>query len=305
MTSPPPTPPPRWLVVGGFVLLTVIWGTTWAVIRVGLRGMPPFTGVSLRFAIAGALLFALAPVMKVRFGTHPHERRLWLILGCLSFCGSYGIVYWSEQWVPSGLASVLFATFPLLVAILAHLFLPGERMTRAGAIGVLVGFAGVAVVFSEDFTKLGGPGVARGAVVFLGSPIVSSIAYVCTKKWGKGIHPLSLSAPPMVFTAVVMGIVALLVERDRPVTWTGESLGALFYLAVAGTALTFTVYYWLLSFLPATRLSLMAYLIPVVAVILGATVFDEPLTAKVVAGSALVVVGVALAGRRNAPTDEP
>jgi drug/metabolite transporter (DMT)-like permease len=114
-------PEARQAAPGGSVhLLTLVWGTTWAAIRVGLQGMPPFTAVALRFAIATVILLAIARAMKVRLGAEPHEKTLWLVNGALIFSVSYGVVYWSEQYVPSGLAAILFATFAL-VTLFAHL----------------------------------------------------------------------------------------------------------------------------------------------------------------------------------------
>ena len=113
--------------IGVFALLTVIWGTTWAAIRVSLEGIPPVTGVAIRFALAGLVLVAIGRLRGVRFGRLPGEARLWWINAATTFAGSYGIVYWGEQWVPSGLAAVLFATLPLWIVILGHFLLPGER----------------------------------------------------------------------------------------------------------------------------------------------------------------------------------
>lgn len=287
------------LLVVVFAVLCLIWGTTWAAIRVQLRGLPPFTGVAARFAIASALLLAIALVLNVPLGRSAIERRLWVVNGALSFFASYGIVYWSEQYVPSGLAAVLFATFPLFVTVFAHGFLDGERMTRRSVVGVLLGFAGVATIFSEDFERLGGPQVALAAVVMLGSPLVSAVSNIALKRWGSGIHPISLAAVPMAITAVAMTPVALVAERGRAVVWDAPSIAALLYLAVFGSAITFTGYYWLMSHLPATRIALIAYLTPVVAVATGALWLDEPVTPKTVAGAALVLAGVALASRKN------
>lgn len=278
-----------------FVLLSLIWGTTWAAIRIGLEGIPPFTGVALRFAIASAMLLAVAPFMGVRFGRLRAERRLWIANAALSFCGSYGIVYWAEQYVPSGLAATLFATFPLFVALIAHAALPAERLSVRAAIGVLVGFGGVALIFSEDFARLGGRGVALAAIVMLGSPIVSAVANVAIKKWGSGIHPVSLAAVPMAIAAVVMGGVAAAVEREKPIVFSTSSVVALLYLGVFGSAITFTLYYWLMNRIAASRASLIAYVTPVVAVAIGAVFLDEPVTPKTIGGALLVIGGVALA----------
>jgi drug/metabolite transporter (DMT)-like permease len=286
------------LLIAVFVLLALIWGTTWAAIRVQLRGVPPFTGVALRFAIASALLFAVAFALKIPLGRTAVERRLWLVNGALSFFASYGIVYWCEQYVPSGLTAVLFATFPLFLTLLAHGTLEGERMTRRTVFGVLVGFAGVATIFSEDFELLGGPQVGFAAVVMLASPIVSAVSNVALKRWGAGFHPISLAAVPMAIAAVAMAPVAWATERNLAMTWDASSIGALVYLAVFGSAVTFTGYYWLMAHIPATRLALIAYLTPVFAVATGALWLDEPLTPKMILGAAFVLAGVGLASRR-------
>ena len=286
-------------MIGGFALLILIWGTTWAAIRIGLQGVPPFTGVAVRFAIAGVVLLALALAAGVRLGRAPHEKALWLANGVLSFCLSYSIVYWSEQYIPSGLAAVLFATNPLFVAALAHFLLADERLAPGAVAGLLLGFAGVAVIFSDDLALLGGEQVRHAALVMLVSPLVSAIATVAVKRWGTGVHPLSVSAVPMLFTGVVIGGVALLFERGRPVVFDGRSVGAILYLAVLGSAVTFTVYYWLLARVTATRLALISYVIPVVALAVGAVLFAEPLRARILAGSALILVGVVLVSRQR------
>jgi drug/metabolite transporter (DMT)-like permease len=278
-------------------LLVLIWGTTWAAIRMGLAGIPPMTGVALRFGIAAVVLLALTPFFGVRLGRLPNERWLWGANGLLTFCLSYGIVYWAEQWVPSGLTAVLFATFPLFVALLAHVLIPGERLTGVGSLGILVGFAGVAVIFSEDFAKLGGPAAKRAAIVFLLSPLSSALGSVLVKRWGKGVHPLSITAVPMALTAVVMGVVAAVAERGRPLVFDRPAVLGLLYLALLGSAVTFTLYFWLLARLPATALSLINYVIPVVAVSVGTLGLGEPLTARILAGTVLVIAGVALALR--------
>ena len=274
-----------------------IWSTTWAVIRVGLDTMPPFTAAALRFAIAGAGLLALALIRRVPLGRTRRERGLWLINGTLNFAGSYGIVYWAEQWVPSGLTAVIFSSFPLFLAPLAHLMLPGERLTpRAGA-GVLVGFAGIAVIFSEDFALLGGPGVARGAVVMLGSPIVCAFSSAAVKRWGVGVHPLSLTSVPMLICAVILGTLALLFEGARPIIWNRAAMGSLLYLAIAGSGVTFLLYFWLLQRVKATRVALMAYVVPVLALFVGILFMGEPATPRTYLGAGVVVLGVAIASR--------
>jgi drug/metabolite transporter (DMT)-like permease len=325
-------------------LLTLIWGTTWAAIRLGLRGIPPFTGVALRFAIGAAALLAAARALGVRLrGGHapspaplasavppqpataavtamsaapaaplvagaPRSSpwRVWLVNGLMTFFIPYGLVYWAEQWVPSGLTAVLFATSPLWVALAAHVALPAERLRAATAAGVLLGFAGVAVIFSEDLRALGGPRVAGAAALLLIAPLTASIGVVAMKRWAAGMHPLTIVAMPMALTAAAMGCVALATEAGQPVRLAGLPLAALLYLALCGSALSFTLYFWLLGRLPATTLSLINYLTPIVALLIGGAALGEPFTARTLAGSALVVGGVAVAmrvGSEKAPRD--
>lgn len=285
----------RSLTYAALAVLILIWGTTWAVIRIGLRGLPPFTGVAMRFGIAAIVLFAVARAFGVRPERDRRARVLGAVNAALAFSLSYGVVYWAEQWVPSGLASVLFSTFPLMVAGLAHFALPGERIQLASAAGILVGFLGVLVIFSEDLAALGGQQAVTASIVFLLSPLAAAVANVVVKRWGKGVHPLSLTAPPMAATAVIMGVLAVIFERGRELSFDASSVGALLYLAIAGTAVTFFLYFWLLDRLPATRLSLITYGIPVVAVTVGTLGLGEPFTGRMLMGSGLVLVGVSLA----------
>ncbi len=275
-------------------VVTLIWGSTWAAIRVGLEGVPPFAGVALRFGVAALILLALARVLGARMGTGRREVGLWLINGLGTFVFTYGTVYWAEQRVPSGLTSVLFATFPLFVAVLAHFGLPGDRLRAIAVLGVVAGFAGVAVIFSEDLAAVGAPGASGAAGLLLVASFAAAAANVAVKRWGEGIHPVALIAPPMALAAVLMGIASLVFERGRPLVLDAVSAGTVLYLAVFGSVVTFSLYFWLLQRMRASRLALINYLSPVFAVALGAALFGEQLTPRVVAGAALVIAGVAV-----------
>lgn len=307
-SSPGPRSPGRPGVegvdLGVFAVLTLIWGTTWAAIRVALEGIPPLTGVAVRFAFAGAVLLIVARARGLVLGRDPIERRLWVVNAVCTFAGSYGIVYWAEQWVPSGLAAVLFATMPIWVVLLGWLLLPGERVGPGRLAAVLIGFAGVAVIFSEDFGRLGGVEVRRAAAILLAAPLVSALGAVCLRRWGKGISPISLGAVPMLMTGAGLGLVAAVVERGRPVVWSPAPWLATLYLALFGSALTFSLYFWLLARQSALFSSLISYTVPVVAVGVGWLAFREPVTPRLALGGALVLAGVALiVGRpRGRPT---
>jgi drug/metabolite transporter (DMT)-like permease len=281
--------------------LTLVWGTTWAAITVSLRGLPPFTGVALRFAIAAACLIGYARFMAIPLAAaNSRERRLRVLHALLTFCTSYGVVFWAEQWVPSGLASVLFATFPLLVAVIAHFVLPNERMTAPVLVGITVGFAGIAVIFGDEFDLVGGKAVLTAAAVMLVSPLAGAVVSVTVKRWGAGMHPVPFNAVAMAAAAVIMGGLALAVERHRPVVFDPAPVAALLYMAIVGTALTFPLYFWLLEHMQARQVALIGYGTPVVALFLGVAVMGEAMTLKTWVGSAMVVVGVAIASHARA-----
>jgi drug/metabolite transporter (DMT)-like permease len=289
-------------VAPALALLIGIWGTTFAAIRVGLQGIPPLTGLSLRFLLAGAVLVLVG---AARGKAWPGDRREWA-LAATNALGTFGVpyvlTYWAEQTLPSGLTAVLFSTFPLFVAGLAHLVLAAERLRWSHAGGMLLGCLGVAVLFSEELSALGGSGARRVALLFLIGPLLSAGAHVAVKRWGRGVSPLTLTCLPVLAAGAVAGLGALALERQRPLTLDATSVGALVYLALAGTVVTFLVYFWLLERVRATRLSLITYGIPVVAVSVGALFLGEQLTLRMLAGGAMVLAGVGLVmglGRRT------
>lgn len=282
----------------------LVWGTTWAAIRIGLGGVPPFTGAAVRFAVSAALLFAAHPLFRLRLDTRPVARRLWLVNGLLIFFVSYGTVYLSEQSLPSGLAAILFATFPLMVAALAHFLLPGESASASTWLGVTLGLAGVTLIYSEDLAALGGTRARIAATWFLLSPLATAIANVLAKRWARDVHPISLTAVPMAIGAACLGAAAAFLERDLPVRWDAPSILSVAYLALFGSVLTFGLYFWLLARLPATKVALVAYGTPVVAVLVGTLFLGEPFTARIGAGALTVLAGVGVATRGGRPASK-
>ncbi len=284
--------------LASYVALVVIWGTTWAAIRVGLEGMPPMTSAALRFAVASLALLPFVWRLRLRLGTSSVERRLWLVNAAFTFLGSYGVVYWAEQHVPSALAAVLFATFPLFVAVFAHFGLPSERLGPARLLGVLLGFAGTVVLFSDDLAH--GSATLVPALVFLLSPTCAAIGQVLVKRSGGGVHALSLTLVPMAISAGVFAVLALSFERGREVHLGPRSVASFLYLGVLGSAVAFYLYFQLLQRMDATRLSLLTYLCPLVAVVVGVVFLKERLTSAMVLGMLVILSGVGLASRSAA-----
>jgi drug/metabolite transporter (DMT)-like permease len=290
----------RGRVVAVFALLTLIWGTTWAAIRVALEGIPPLTGVAIRFTLAGAVLLAWARWRGVRFGFDALAWRLWLTNALFTFVGSYGLVYWAEQTLPSGLTSILWATFPLWVVLLGRWMLPAERVSAVRLFGVGLGFAGMVILFSEDLEREIAPGATWVGTVLLAAPLMAAVASLAMKRWGGGLPPESLSAMSMLLGGLLFAPVAAVAEHGRSLSFTWRPWLATAYLAVVGSAVTFPLYFWLLARRSAVKASLISYTAPIIAVVVGIALFDEPMTGRLAAGAACILAGVAAALRSPA-----
>lgn len=285
-----PRPPLVFLLTA---LLCLVWGSTWVVIQGGLASLPPFSSAAIRFALAAACMSGLVVVLGKREGGAAPGWKLSLVLGTLNFAGSYGIVYWSETRLPSGLVSVLWAVFPMLQATLGHFLLRGERLGAWQLAGFVLGFLGVASLFATDLRALGPGAVPAGALVLV-APLVSAFGTTAVKRFGAGTSSLALNRNGMWIGAACLGALALLLEREATFTWDRGALLSLAYLSLCGTVLTFGIYFWLLRHVPASQLSVIAYVTPAIALALGALVNDEPLTRWTVLGFAGIVAGVFL-----------
>jgi drug/metabolite transporter (DMT)-like permease len=281
------------LLVG---LLCFVWGSTWLAIQFGLADVPPFTGAAARFFLAAVCMVFVVRLLAHKEGGERPGPRLVLCTAIFNFFLTYGSVYWAEQYLPSAIASILFALFPIFVALLAHFFLQDERLGARHVIGFTLGFLGVILLFCTD-VQGHGPHAVTAVMVFLVCPVSSAVGTVLLRKWGQHVSSLRLNRDGMFVGAALLGVVALFVERDVEVRWTPAALGSLVYLAMVGTVLAFGLYFWLLRYAPAYKLAVIPYVTPVVAVTLGFFVAGEPFGATTAAGLALILLGVLMVTR--------
>ncbi|HUP00842.1 MAG TPA: EamA family transporter [Gemmatimonadota bacterium] len=291
--------------LGLLVLLALIWGSTWLVIKIGLADLPPFLSAALRFALAAAILFFLARLRAVPLLGSRRAHLIFLGLGLTVYWVSYGVVYWGEQYLASGLTAVLFATNPLFTLLLAQGVLPAERVTPRKLLGVALGFLGVVLIYRADlaFTH---PRAPIAAVIMLLSPLAAAVSTVAIKRWAGHVHPYNLTILPMGYGAAALFLTSILTEEMGDARWSAGAIGSVVYLAVLGSVIAFVAYYTLLRQIPVTTLNLLSYVFPVVAVGLGYLILDEVLPPLAVAGAVLIVAGIALATwrRRVAPAPE-
>jgi drug/metabolite transporter (DMT)-like permease len=284
-----------------YALLCFVWGSTWLVIKIGYGGLGPFNVAALRFLMAGALF---APLIWVFGARWPRGREEWLLVswvGLVMFAGDYGLIYWGEQFLDSGLTAILFATLPLITILFAHAYLPGERITLRKLTGTLVAFLGVVSLFG-DRVRLDAA-QAGPMLAIVASAVCAATVGVASKRHGSALHPAALNAPAMIGGAVILMAVSLvagdgfMLPRDEA-TW-----GAIAYLAIAGSVLTFLIYFTLLKTWSVTSLSFISVFTPAIALLLGFVFLDERPTLLTGVGAALVLIGVVLAVTKEG-TDE-
>jgi drug/metabolite transporter (DMT)-like permease len=287
----------RFMIVVAYVLVCLIWGSTWLFIKVGLGSIPPLYGVAIRFTLAASILLAINGFRRKRIPLDRESRFLYAVMGVLSFSVPFALVYWSEQYIPSGLASVLFAVYPFVVAVLSHLMLPHEKMNAFKFLGISLGFVGILVIFWSDLHFGDADTLAMGAVVL--STILQGTSLIIVKKRGRHIDPVTLNSGGMLVGLVIMYLMAFFLEDFSAVHFDAPGIGSILYLGTFGTVVTFVAYYWLLKRAEAVYLSLTSLVTPVIALILGAIFLDEKPSGSVFWGAALVLSGILIANGRE------
>jgi drug/metabolite transporter (DMT)-like permease len=290
----------RSLVLGLYALLVLIWSSTWVAIKIGLEDCPPLLGAGIRFAIAGLVLLAIAAVQRRPLRTD------WLLAAVLAlapFAFAYGLVYWGEQYVPSGLAAVLFGVLPLYTALLAGMLLPEEPLRAPLLLGVLIGIAGLALAFLES-VELGADKAALGAAALALAPLGAAVGGVAQKRRAAELDAVVLNGWAMLAGGLLLLLVSAFSEDWGAAVWSAESVGSIAYLALFGSAVAFVTLTVLLRHISAQAVSFLAMLLPFGALVFGATLYDEPITARALAGAALVATGLLIAQRSRRQRDE-
>jgi len=277
-----------WILYAGCVL---VWSSTWVVIAVGLDGVAPFLGAGIRFALAGLGVLLAARLTGRSLGT---DWRLSAIVGVLPFATTYGLIYWAEQYVPSGLTAVLFGVLPLYMALLAAALLPDEPLRGRLVAGMAVAIGGLALAFGQSL-HLGGEHAALAALAVIVSPLASAAGNVAIKRRGGRVDPLAMNGWAMLTGGLLLLAVSALAEDWGATTWSADSVFSILYLAAFGTGFTFVTLTVLIRELPAVTTSFIALIIPFGALALGALVRGEQVTAPAVAGAVLVAAGIAVA----------
>jgi drug/metabolite transporter (DMT)-like permease len=283
-----------------YCALCAVWGSTWLVIKVGLRDLPPLWFAGIRMALACALIapFALGLARSGRSSARGQTLRI-LWAGLLQIGVNYACIFLAEERIDSGLAAVLFATFPLFAGLFAHWMLPAEPLTPRRVGSAALGLLGVAVIEAPALATLfstHSQALLQGSAFVLAASIVAAFSNVYNKKHFPGVAPVwNVWLQTLAGSALLLSLAAAF-EPGRTLRWTPQSVGALLYLSILGTALPFAGLFWLLSRVPVAVIGTIPIVDTVIAVALGSLILGESFSLRVLAGAGLILAAVLLAG---------
>lgn len=285
-------------VVFGYILICFTWGSTWLAIRLGLNSLTPIFSAGLRFSIAAVFVFVIMKLKGLKLQTDYNSIKVYLTLGFFSFLIPFGLVYWAEQYIPSGLASVIFSVMPFFVILFSYFFLKEEPISIYKIVAVILGFAGIVIIFSENL-HIDLSNDFFGMVAVLISSIIQAGISIVLKKFAKHINSFTINLIPLSIAGFFMLLFGFLFENIENIKFDSNAILSVLYLSIVGTVLTFSVYYWLMKKINLLFLSLSTFITPIIAVLLGWIVMNEEFTSTALIGSALVLIGILFANFTN------
>lgn len=286
-----------------YIGLVAIWGSTWAAIKVGVSDVPAWVFAFDRAVIVAAVLIGVSLALRLRFPRQPRVLAAAAVTGIINTGSSWAIIFWAEQFVPSGLVAMFGATVPIWTALFAHYLVRGDRLTPLKGLALSLGFVGVALLVGASGEIEGGPAVLAGVLLAL-MPVSWAIAGILSARLLAPASPL-----PVVGLGTLAGAIFLvpfaLAEIARPAAWTSEAIAALVYLALVGSCVGLVLNMWLYRRLRPTTIALAQLLITAEAALIGALVLGEEITAGMLAGAAMIAAAIALNARLGSPVARP
>lgn len=279
-----------WLIFGA---LGLCWGTSYLFIKIGVETLTPFTLIAGRLAVGAAVLGAVLLVAREPL---PRDRRVYghlVMMAVLNIAIPFSLITFGERAIDSSLAAILNSSVPLFTIVIASLVLVDEPITLNRLLGLLVGFGGVLVLTSGGFVP-GASGSLPGELAMVGSSISYAAGNVYARHNVRGLRPMVQAFFQVFFALVIVAVLAFVLERPFELDWRPSSIFAVAWLGLLGSSLAYLCFFWLLARWGSTRSSMVAYLLPVVGIVAGFLVLGETIDGRVLAGTALIVGGVAL-----------
>ena len=293
-----------WLV---FLGLGFFWGSSYLFIKIGVdHGLQPFTLIMFRLLIGFLLLAIVVGLAREPLPRDPRVYGHLFVMGTINIAVPFGLITFAESLpsIDSSLASVINSAVPLFVIVIAAIFLKGESITVNRLVGLAVGFIGVAILVGFDLTDLGSSS-SVGELALLAATASYGVGAVYAKAHVHGLRPMVPALFQVFFGLLVTSILAFATEHPLDVAWTPESVLAVVWLGLLGSGLAYLCYFRILQHWGATRASLVAYLLPIYGIALGAMVLAEPIAPTTLLGTALIIGGIALVNGSRPPRSRP
>jgi len=263
------------------------------VIKIGLKSLPPFLSLGIRFFVAFLFLFLYIRIKKIEFPKGIRDHLFFLVFGMINFTGGYAFVYWAEQYIASGLTSVLFSIMPFYVLILSWRLLPQDRINWKKFVGVCFGFVGLLVIFRDQlYLNSMDRNVIYGMVAVLIAPMFSATGTIMGKKATIRMNPFVLNTLPLLYSSLFFLMLSLMVERNTHPVFDASAIFSIIYLGLLGTAVAFVMYFWMLKNTSAIMMSMITYVTPPLALIWGWVILDENISSLLVIGLLFIFSGI-------------
>jgi drug/metabolite transporter (DMT)-like permease len=279
------------------VVLGLMWGTSYAFIKLGVQTLPTFTLITARLLIGFLLLATVVAVAREPLPRNPRTYLNLLVMAVANIVIPFTLITSAEQSVPSSIAAIINGAVPLVVILLAGLVFHDEPITVNRLIGLLVGYAGVIVIVSPGLATSTG-GQISGELALVGSTISYGVGAVFARAKMRGLRPMIPALFQVGFALVIVASLAFINERPLDVAWNANALIAVVWLGIFGSGLAYLINFRLLARLGATRTAILAYFLPIVGIVTGALMFGEHIDQVVAIGTGMVIAGIALVNSR-------
>jgi drug/metabolite transporter (DMT)-like permease len=279
-----------------FLGLGFMWGSSYLFIKLAVDDFGTFTLVALRLLVGATLLWAVILASRQALPREPRIYGHLVVMASVSIAIPFVLITWAEQSVGSSLAAILTSPVPLFAIVLSAIFLVDEPMRVNGVAGLVVGFVGVIVITSRGLTGDGGS--LAGDVALLGAALSYGVGAVYARRNVRGLRPMVPAVFQVTFACIMTGVLALAFEAPWTASPDGQALFAILWLGILGSGLAYLAVFRLLANWGATRTTMVSYVIPVIGIALGYVVLSEPIDARIVVGTGLVMAGIGIVNSR-------
>ena len=273
-----------------YALMCILWGFTWMYLKISLAQMPIFTGLAIRFLLAGLVFWILFFLKGEKVHLTSKMKNVYILFTLFNFSLCYYLTYWGAKFVFSNLGAIIWSLLPICVALMAHFFIPDDRLNIRKFVGMLIGLIGTILLFSKG-ELLGEEQTTFGIIAILASVVLAAWPNVYLKMQKTTINSYHLNAFGMTISGLLFFLFALILENSHSIPIDKTNMFAIFFLTIPGTVITWGIYIWLFNHIPVTQISYTAFYPPIIATFVGWLFLNESLPLVAIFGSILIIFG--------------